>query len=170
MADTRTLHGLDGTLAALKSLPEEIVSKRGGPVKTALRKGAVVIQKEAQRQVRAIVRKPDPDHYVSTDLLAQSIAVRRDPNPQRSGANERYRVLISRSKKYVYPETLREKHQIKTIMTARYLEFGTEQRAPTPWMAPAFFAAREQALSTVVYELNQGIDRVIRRLSKTGQA
>ncbi|WP_217424781.1 hypothetical protein, partial [Pandoraea morbifera] len=112
----------------------------------------------------------DPDHYVSTDLLAQSIAVRRDPNPQRSGANERYRVLISRSKKYVYPETLREKHQVKTIMTARYLEFGTEQRAPTPWMAPAFFAAREQALSTVVYELNQGIDRVIRRLSKASQA
>ena len=32
------LQGVDGVLATLQSLPAEVVSKRGGPVKAALRK------------------------------------------------------------------------------------------------------------------------------------
>lgn len=45
MADTKTLHGLDDVLDTPKSLPPEIASKRGGPVKSALRKGGVVVRK-----------------------------------------------------------------------------------------------------------------------------
>lgn len=163
--DTQTLHGVDDLLAKLKSLPPEIVSKRGGPVKSGLRKGAVVIQRAAQAKIRAIVQGPDDDGYVSTDLLAQSVAVRRDANPQRAGANERYRVLISRSKKFTYPSTIGSEREVKTIMTARWLEFGTEKRPPTPWMTPAFFESRQDALDTTVKEIERGVERIVKRLS-----
>lgn len=166
--DTQTLHGVDDLLAKLKSLPPEIVSKRGGPVKSGLRKGGVVIQRAAQEQIRAIVRKPESEshRYVSTDLLAQSVVVRRDAHPEQAGANERYRVLISRGRKFIYPATLHETTQIKTVMTARYLEFGTEQRPPTPWMLPAFMQSRQRALETVVTEISRGVELVIRRLDR----
>lgn len=158
MADTQTLHGLDEVLAKLKSLPPEIVSKRGGPVKSALRKGGLVVQKAAQANIRAIVQKPEEDAgYVSTGLLENAVVVRRDPNPQRSEANERYRVLLARR---TYPDGT------KTVATGRYLEFGTEKRAPTPWMTPAYFGTRQQALDTVVTELTKSIRRIVRKMEK----
>ena len=46
------LQGTEGVLATLRSLPPELVSKRGGPVKTALRKGAQVIRKQAAADLR----------------------------------------------------------------------------------------------------------------------
>lgn len=161
MADTQTLHGLDDVLAKLKALPPEIVSKSGGPVKTALRKGAKVIADEAVRNIRQIVDQPDESGYVSTGLLAKSVVVRRDPRPQRSGANERFRVLLARKK---YPG-----RKLGTIATGRYLEFGTEQRPATPWLGPAFMAKRQEALDTVVRELLAGVDKVVRKLSRTGR-
>lgn len=154
--DTQNLHGVDDFLRKLKSLPPEIVSKRGGPVKSALRKGGVVIQKAAQQQINTITAKPDEDGYVSTGTLAKAVVVRRDPRPQRSGANERYRVLVARRK---YPDGT------KTIATGRYLELGTEKRAPTPWLTPAYFSARQEALNTVVSELEKSINRIIKKLS-----
>ncbi|MFV0673662.1 hypothetical protein ACLIWX_20855, partial [Variovorax sp. tm] len=56
MADTRTMKGLDGLLDQMKKLPADIVSKRGGVVAPALRKGGVVIQKQAQANIRAVTR------------------------------------------------------------------------------------------------------------------
>lgn len=158
MADTRTLHGLDDVLAKLKALPPEIASKRGGPVKAALRKGAVVIQKEAQANVRRVTQNTEGAGYASTKTLEKAIVVRRDPNPQRSGANERYRVLISR-KKY-------EGRDTKAVATGRYLEIGTEHQKAEPWMTPAYMSSREKALSTVEQELIKGVNRAIAKVSK----
>lgn len=158
MADTRTMRGLDDMLARLKSLPPEIVSKRGGPVKAGLRKGAVVIQKAAKANIRRVTAKAEDVGYETTQTLESAVVVRRDSNPQRSGANERYRVLVSR-KKY-------EGRDTKAIATGRYLEYGSELQAAEPWMTPAYFSAREHALQTAVDEMNKGIDRVIRKVSR----
>jgi hypothetical protein len=49
------LTGLDGVLATLQSLPAEVVSKRGGPVKAALRKGALVILKAEKANLQAVM-------------------------------------------------------------------------------------------------------------------
>jgi HK97 gp10 family phage protein len=159
MADTQTLHGLDDVLARLKALPPEIVSKRGGPVKSALRKGAKVIADRAVANIRAITSQPEGegDGYVSTDTLAKSVAVSRDPKPQQAGANERYRVHL---RKRTYPDGTR------TIATGRYLEFGTEKRTATPWLQPAFMETRQRALDTVVDELGKGIARAIKKHSR----
>jgi len=157
VADTQTLHGLDDVLRKLKALPPEIVSKRGGPVKSALRKGAKVIAVQAVENINAITEKPDESGYVSTGTLAKAVTVSRDPKPQQSGANERYRIHIRRK---TYPDGT------KTVATGRYLEFGTEQRPPTPWMLPAFLEKRQQALDTVVSELLKGIDRIVKKLGR----
>ena len=156
--DTQTLQGLDDVLAKLRALPPEIASKRGGPVKAALRKGAVVIQKEAQANIRKVTQNTEANGYVSTKTLEKAVVVRRDPNPQKSGANERYRVMISR-KKYEGSDT-------KAVATGRWLEFGSEHQKAEPWMTPAFMSARQKALDTVVLELNKGIDRAIKKISK----
>ncbi|TMS58528.1 hypothetical protein MW7_007335 [Imbroritus primus] len=161
MADTQTLKGLDDVLAKLKALPPEIVSRRGGVVRSALRKGALVIQKEAQEQVRRIVAQPEDPPYVSTKTLENAIVTARSRNPERKGANESYSVLVTRGKKGKYADG-----KTKAVATGRYLEFGTEKRAPTPWMAPAFMSARQRALDTVVTELQRGVARAIRKRQK----
>jgi len=158
MADTQTLRGLDDVLRKLKSLPSEIVSKRGGPVKSALRKGAKVVADEWVKRIRDVVSAPEESGYVSTDTLAKAVTVSRDPRPQQSGANERYRMHVRRR---TYPDGT------KTIATARYLELGTELRPPTPTLTPAYFSSRQRALTTVVDELGKGIAKVIRKMEAT---
>ena len=165
MADTRTLHGLDDVLAKLKALPPEIASKNGGPVKSALRKGGVVIQKQAQANIRRVTRDTEAAGYVSTDVLAKAVVVRRDPNPRRSGASERYRVLVARGR--TYDGRLNKKGvPLTAIMTGRWLELGTEDQRAEPWLTPAYFTAREKALATIVTELSKGIDRAIKKISR----
>ncbi|MBB1599969.1 HK97-gp10 family putative phage morphogenesis protein [Variovorax sp. UMC13] len=164
MADTRTLHGLDDILSKLKSLPPEIASKNGGPVKSALRKGGVVVQKAAQAAVRRVVRNTVQEGYLSTQVLEKAIVLRRDPNPQRSGANERYRVLIARGRKY--GDRTNKGKPLTAVMTGRWLEVGTEDQPAEPWMTPAYFESRERALSTVVTELSKGVNRAIAKYSR----
>ena len=149
--DTQQLKGADLFLTKLRLMPKEIVSKRGGPIKSALRRGALVIALQAQENIRNITARPDEDGYVSTGTLAASVVVRRDPRPQRSGANERYRILVARRR---YPDG-----KTRTVATGRYLEYGTEHRAPTPWLTPAYFSKRQEALDTVIEELRRSIDR-----------
>ena len=162
MVDTRTLHGVDDLLATLKSLPPEIVSKRGGPVKSALRKGAVVIQKAAKANIRRVVAKTEDAGYTSTKVLEDAVVVRRDPNPQRAGASERYRVLIARGRKY--EGRLNNGKPVTAVMTARYLEFGTEDQAAEPWLTPAYMSEKERAVETIVADLRKGIDRIVKKL------
>jgi len=158
MTDTRTLHGLDDVMAKLRALPPEISGKRGGPVAKALRKGAVVFQKAMKANVRKVTQDTEAAGYASTKTLEKAIVVRRDPNPKRSGANERYRVLISR-KKY-------EGRDTKAVATGRWLEFGNEHQPPEPWATPAFMSEKEKALSTVVHELGVEVDKAIAKVSK----
>ncbi|UXC34782.1 hypothetical protein [Cupriavidus gilardii] len=163
MADTSTLHGLDDVLRKLQSLPPEIVSKRGGPVKSGLRKGATVVRDEWRAQVQRIIDAPNKDEIPSksTGLLQKSIIATRNPRPQQLGANEAYRVRI---KSATYPATFGK--NVTAYGVGRMLEVGTERRAPMPWAVPGFMASREQALNTVVTEINRAIQRVIRKMEK----
>jgi HK97 gp10 family phage protein len=160
--DTQTLHGLDDVLAKLKALPPEIVSKSGGPVKTALRKGAKVIADEWKANVQRIIDEPNVGGVPtrSTGLLKGAIAVTRDSRPQRAGANERYVVRVRRKK---YP-----REDVTTAQVARLLEYGTEKMQAKPWAAPGYLAKRQEALDTVVRELRAGVDRAVRKVSRMG--
>jgi len=79
MADTTTIQltGLDGVYDMLRSLPAEVVSKRGGPVKTALRKGAVIIRKAEIANLRVVTSNQTKEESISTGLLAKNVIVSR---------------------------------------------------------------------------------------------
>ena len=73
------VEGLAGVLDTLKQLPPELVSKNGGPVRTALRKAAVLIQKQAQANVQSIMDTPNAGGMPaeSTGLLLKNIITQR---------------------------------------------------------------------------------------------
>ena len=146
--ETQSIHGLEGVLAALKSLPEEIVSTNKGVVQTALRKGAklnVLLIEAADAE--------KPDHAATlTFALFKNIATVKDRHPEKSGANERYIVKVKKAPK------------VRNRTPAQYgrmLEFGSEKEQAHPWMTPAYYHRRQEALDTVVTELQKGVAKAI---------
>lgn len=161
MADgvTLKLTGLDGVLKTLQSLPPEIVSKRGGPVKTALRKGAVVIFKAARNNLTAVTaNQTEEGARESTGLLLKNLVVTRGKAPN-SGKGERYLVRVRR-KSYQ-----RQGKAVTTLKTAQILEYGSVKQPPEPWLRPAFASTAEQAIQTTSAELLKAIDRVVKKLA-----
>lgn len=152
------LSGIDGVLATLKSLPPEIVSKRGGPVKLALAKGARVIRDEAKKNLLAsIARNGDQ----STGLLEKNLIVTRGKAPN-DGKGERYLVRVKR-KTY---EKADSGKPVTTLKTAHLLEYGSEHQPATPWLRPAFAATRQKATDTVIDDLKSRIDKIVAKLAK----
>lgn len=152
------LLGVDDAITMLKSLPPEIVSKRGGPVKKALRKAALVILKEAKLNVAHSTESLAED-ATSTKTLEQSlIAARGKPPPDQNG--ERYTIRV---KKRFYT---REGKRVSTFMTARWLEYGTEKQPAEPWLRPAGASKAAAAISTMTSELTREINRVVKKLAK----
>jgi len=156
---TVKLTGVNGVLETLKSLPPEVVSKRGGPVKAALRAGARVILKEAALNLAHSTENLTDDGKQSTGLLLKSlIASRGRPPPGVNG--ERYLVRVKR-RAYI-----RNGERVTTLQTARFLEYGTSKQPAEPWLRPAFNAKAEQAINTTTAELVKGIDRVVAKLAR----
>ena len=161
MADAFQVQGLDGVLDRLKALPEAVGAKGGGPVRAALAKGARVFRNQA------ISNAPR-----DTGLLQESIVARRDSRPGAVGATEAYFIGVKRkSRRYSNTKRNRGKGRAgKTYFvdgTAFYfffLEFGTEKMAARPFLRPAFEARKEDAMNTIITELNAGIDRAVRKL------
>lgn len=159
MAQFQYVEGLEGILDTLKKLPPELVSKRGGPVRTALRKAGVVIQKEVQANVRRIVEEPNKDGQPSdsTGNLEKAIIVsRRKPRPGFKG--EIFSVRVKRGAK-----------NIRGVTANKYggiLEFGYEGVPAKPWLRPAFEAKKQEALDTFVSDLRKRIDGAVKKARK----
>lgn len=151
--ETVRMEGLAGALKTLKSLPPELVSKRGGPVRVALRKGAKLLQERSQLNLDAITVAHGDQ---STGLLRDNVHIVRDSN-MRGG--ERYTVRVRRK---TYPD----QPGVTTAKVGALLESGTEHRAPMPWMSTAYRTLRHQVLNTFTVELNRGLARIIRKLER----
>lgn len=156
------LSGLDGVLGVLKALPPEIVSRRGGPVKFALRKAALVIQRQAKANLVAVTNnQAEGEEKTSTGLLAANLVVTRGKAPI-GGNGERYLVRVRR-KSYQ-----RAGKSTTTQLNGARLEYGTSDQPAEPWLRPAFAAKAEEAIRTAEAELLAQVDRVVRRLSNRG--
>lgn len=156
------LTGVDGVLDTLRSLPPEVVSKRGGPVKSALRKGAVVIFKQAQANLQQAVANATEDAQVySTGLLLKNLVVTRGKQPTGS-KGERYLVRVRRKS---YPDR-KGGAVATTLKTAQILEYGSSKQQADPWIRPAFESKARQAIDTVQTELRKAIDRVVKKLAQ----
>lgn len=163
MANAFQLTGLDGVLETLKSLPAEVVSKRGGPVKSALRKGAVVIYKQADANLAAATAmQAETGVNYSTGLLRKNLVVTRGKAPN-SGKGERYLVRVRR-KSYQ-----REGQSVNTVQTASLLEYGSSQQPAEPFIRPAFASKAEEAIKTAETELVAGIARIVKKLAAANQ-
>jgi hypothetical protein len=158
------LSGLNGVLATLQQLPPEVVSKRGGPVKAALRKGALVILREAALNLARAAGDLEIDgRQYSTGLLLKNLVATRGKAPS-SGNGERYLVRVRR-KSYQ-----RKGKPVTTLKTAHLLEYGSSQQHAEPWLRPAFHAKAPESIQTIESELVKGVDRVVRRLAQQNKS
>jgi len=153
------LSGLDGVLDTLKQLPPEVVSKRGGPVKAALRKGALVILKAEKANLRAATANAnDEGKRESTGLLLKNLIASRGKAPT-SGKGERYLIRVRR-KTY----TRAGGKPVTTLQTAQLLEYGSSQQPAEPWIRPAFAANARLAIETIERETVRAVELVAAKL------
>lgn len=152
--------GLDGVLDTLRSLPPEIVSKRGGPVKAALRKGARVIFQQAKQNLQQVTANATEEgKRYSTGLLLKNLVVTRGKAIIGS-KGERYLVRVRR-KSYQ-----RDGKTVTTLATANLLEYGSVKQPAEPWLRPAFISKAANAIQTAEQDLLKSIDKITRRLEQ----
>ena len=164
--ETVRIEGLDTLLDRLRRLGPE-ASKRGGPVRRAVRKGAVIIANEAKANVRQIVATPNVSGQdESTGTLEKSIRPVRG-KPDRNGLKgETFFVMIP--KRARYPISKRTPTGMPVAMVGRMLEYGTAKRRPYPWMGPAFHAKKGEAVRVITDDLLKGIEALEKKLGMGG--
>lgn len=150
------IEGLEGVMRTLEELPPEIVSRRGGPVRSALRKASKLLVEESRAQIDQITAQHGDD---STGLLRQNVVTVRD---SRMSGGERYFVRIRRKQ---YPQDHAGK-PVNTRQVGAMLEHGTEKRPPMPWMRRAFELRKHQAAQFFAQEINAQLGRIVRRLAR----
>lgn len=157
--ETVRIQGLEGVLKTLQSLPPEIVSKRGGPVRSALRKASKIMVDEAKANVQKIIDEPNIGGEESKSIghLQKNIITARD-SKMRGG--ERYKVGVRR-KRYPDGRTSKSANAVGAL-----LESGTENRRPMPWMRPAFDAKKHVVLQVFTVEINKKLDRIVNKLAR----
>ena len=157
------LKGMEGVLDTLKSLPPEMVSKRGGVVLRALRKGAKLIQKQAQTNFIRQTNSPGKTGINWGTGFTEKHIITRRGKLQRGIKGERVVVTV---KSVLHPSGNKYgKRLIKSNDVAFMKEYGTSKQQAEPWIRPAFSAKAEMALSTVEAEMLRQIDLVVRKLA-----
>jgi HK97 gp10 family phage protein len=152
--------GIDGVLALLQQLPAEVVSKKGGPVKAALRKGARVILAAEQANLQMVTANAtDSEKRESTGLLAKSLIASRGKAPT-DGNGERYLVRVKR-RTYVR----KNGKPVTTLKTAQILEYGSEKQPAEPWIRPAFKAKAREAIDVITTDLVKRLNAVVKKLA-----
>jgi HK97 gp10 family phage protein len=156
------IEGLEGVMKTLKELPPEIVSRRGGPVRSALRKASKVMVDEMKANVQKIIDEPNiGGQDYSTGLLQENIVSTRTTNRMQQNG-EQYRARVRRKK---YPKRGNEK-TVTTSQVAALLEAGTERRRPMPWARPAFDAKKHEVVTMFTTEIRRNLDRIVKKLAR----
>lgn len=167
MTASITIKGLSGALATLQALPPEIVSKNGGPIRSALRKGALILQKQVLANLQVIIDTPNihgsPNR--STGLLKKSIIV------QRGRSNTSGELMLVKVKRGVrYPSLRSGKRNITASEDAFMLEHGTERRVAYPFFQPAFELKKEEAAQVFAADLDKRLIAIQRKLEQQNGA
>lgn len=155
MKTTIKVGGLDTALDMLMRLPENVVSKRGGPVKLALKKGAILIRNEEKARLSALLNEMGRDE--TTGLLYKNIIASRGKKPT-NFRGERY---IVRVKRKLY--TKNGGKPVTTLKTAQIFEYGSEKQQPRQFIRPAFASKAEEAIRVIRDDLLKRIDRLVNK-------
>lgn len=162
--ETVRIIGLEGVVKTLRELGPA-ASARGGPIRTALRKAAKVIQQQVIANVNAIVAEENVGGLPSksTGLLAKNIVITRGKKPA-GGNGETVRVRV-RSKPY--PKDRAGDKTVTTAQVSRLLEGGSERLVdPHPHWRPAFDAKKKAALDVFSTELPRDIEKLRKKLAR----
>lgn len=143
-------------LGVLRQLPPEVVSKRGGPVKLALAKGARLLRNRAKQNLRAAIAQGGER---STGELERRVIASRGKAPF-GGKGERYLVRVKR-RDYLNADGVKT----NPLMTANLLEYGSSHQPATPWLRPALAQAGQQVIDTVTTDLARRVDLLVRKLA-----
>ena len=166
------VQGLSGMLKTLESLPAEIVSRRGGPIKLALKKAAYVIRDEEERRFLALVNQNKTNE--TTGLLKGSFIVKRG-RYSIDGKGEKYIVTVKRK---VYSRSLVSNIKklgsgkvdvTTTLKTAQLFEWGSSHQPPRKFILPSFHAKAGEAVEVFKSELGRRIDVIVKKLAKQNQ-
>lgn len=174
------LQGVDGIIATLNSLPPEIVSKRGGLVRAALRKGAMVIVKQARANFRLAVAQPGKtgitisSGFTEKNIVAKRKRVTAGQNGERYIVSVNYKEhpsgnLSKRKSRRAADSKRRARKRTATMIhtndIAYMMEYGTVNQQAIPWLRPAFLAKGEEAINVVTADLTRRIDLVVKKLA-----
>lgn len=154
---TVQISGLRGVLDTLLSLPQEIVYKRGSPVKLALKRGAQVIRDEEKVRLRALQNQMGRNDV--TGLIEQNLIASRG-KPPTEFKGERY---IVRIKKKLYSG--RKGEAVSTLKSAQIFEYGSEKQPVRSFIRTAFQAKAEEAINVVSENLIARVDRMVKDLA-----
>ena len=153
------LTGMDGVIKTLQSLPAEVVSKNGGPVKLSLAKGArtyLAYQKQALAAAIAVNGAQD-----STGLLLSTMVASRGKGPPPGSKGERYLVRFRRK---TYPD--RKGRPVTTLQTANLLEYGSSHQPATPFIRPTVQARGGEIIRVITADLSKRLDNTIKKLAR----
>jgi len=157
-----SITGIPGIVRTLNSLPAEIVSKKGGPVKLALAKAARLVRDEAKSNLQRSIELRGAD---STGTTVRSVIASRGKAPS-DGNGERYLVRV---KKRSFVNARGQK--TSTLLTANLMEWGSGHQPATPWLRPAVTSKGQEAIDVMVTDLSRRIDLIVRQLAaKNGSA
>ena len=163
--------GLEGVMRALQhDLPAEIVSKRGGPVRSALQKAARMMATAEQQNLQQIIdtpnisRLPDGTEIVvpteSIGLLKKNIVPKRG----RLAGGEKGELYSVGVRRKTYPAT--KGNAVTTPQVARLLEYGSEKREPMPFIRPAFEANKGKVVTLFVQELQKKLAAIVKKVAR----
>ena len=161
--ETFRIEGLDAAVKTLRELPAELVSKRGGPVRTALQKAAKMIQVEEQQRLQGIIDQENAAGRPteSTGLLKANIVTKRG----RLAGGEKGELYSVGIRRKAYPDSRGKR--VTTPQVARLLEYGTARRAPLPFIRPAFEAVKGKVVPLFAAELNRRLAGIVRKLHRS---
>ncbi|SMR69251.1 MULTISPECIES: hypothetical protein [Stenotrophomonas] len=150
------LHGLDGVLSILEALPAEVVSKRGGPVKLALAKGARLLRDHAKDNFRRSVAEGGGD---TTGTTVEHIVASRGKAPVGT-KGERQLVRVKR-RSYINANGAKT----TTLRAAQLMEYGSASQPARPWLRPAVQRRGSQVIDVVTEDLLKRLEQVTKRLA-----
>ncbi|HFF6228243.1 TPA: hypothetical protein ACOEC1_000177 [Stenotrophomonas maltophilia] len=150
------IHGIDGVLSTLEALPAEVVSKRGGPVKLALAKGARLLRDQAKDNFRRSVAQGGAD---STETTVENIVASRGKAPVGT-KGERQLVRVKR-RSYINAKGAKT----TTLRAAQLMEYGSATQPARPWLRPAVQRRGSQIIDVVSEDLLKRLDQITKRLA-----
>ncbi|MBA0291032.1 hypothetical protein D7Y39_14545 [Stenotrophomonas maltophilia] len=150
------IHGIDGVLSTLEALPAEVVSKRGGPVKLAIAKGARLLRDQAKDNFRRSVAQGGAD---STETTVENIVASRGKAPVGT-KGERQLVRVKR-RSYINAKGAKT----TTLRAAQLMEYGSATQPARPWLRPAVQRRGSQIIDVVSEDLLKRLDQITKRLA-----